>query len=130
RPDTEFSAFHHRMFTRVPAIQLTERAGWFGLGETMSAAFLYSKTLSKVVESISRLHFKNQIKDDALRAKLWPTYPVGCKRILFSSNYLPSLEQPNVDVITDGIESITPHGVRTKDGTEHEADVIIYGTGF
>jgi len=130
RLDTEFSAFHHKMFTRVPATQLAERGGWYGVTETMAVAFLYSKQLSKVVEGISRMHFKRQVKDEVLRAKLWPDYPVGCKRILFSSNYLPALEQPNVDIITGGIDAITETGLRTKDGVVHEADVIIYGTGF
>ena len=33
-------------------------------------------------------------------------------------------------MVTDGIQEITPDGVRTSDGELHEADVIIYGTGF
>jgi 4-hydroxyacetophenone monooxygenase len=35
-----------------------------------------------------------------------------------------------VHLVTDGIAEITPEGVRTSDGTLHEADVLIYGTGF
>ncbi len=31
---------------------------------------------------------------------------------------------------TTAIEAITPTGIRTADGVEHEVDVIIYGTGF
>ena len=32
--------------------------------------------------------------------------------------------------MTEGIDEITPTGVRTKDGVSHDVDVIIYGTGF
>ena len=130
RPDTEFSARHHAVFSRVPLTQRAERLGWFGITETMGVAFLYARPLSKAIEKVCRTHLKYQIKDKVLRAKLWPDYPVGCKRILFSSNYLPALTQPNVDVVTEGIDEITPTGVRTKDGVSHDVDVIIYGTGF
>jgi len=38
--------------------------------------------------------------------------------------------QPNVDLITEGIDRIEANGVRTKDGVLHEADVLICATGF
>lgn len=69
-------------------------------------------------------------KDPVLRAKLTPDYPMGCKRILFTNDYLPALAQHNVAVETGRITEITPNGVRTEDGVKHEADVLIYGTGF
>ncbi len=60
-----------------------------------------------------------------------PDYPFGSKRSVRDNGvYLAALARPNVDLITDGIEEITPKGIRTKDGKEHEVDVIIYGTGF
>ncbi|TSD94605.1 NAD(P)/FAD-dependent oxidoreductase [Skermania sp. ID1734] len=130
RPDTEFSPLHHRVFSALPVTQLTERLAWFGVTETMGVAFLYSKPLAKALTALSRRHMRKQVPDPELRAKLWPSYPVGCKRILFSSNYLPALTEPNVEVITDGISEITATGVRTNDGMLHEVDVIIYGTGF
>ncbi len=40
------------------------------------------------------------------------------------------MKRENVELITDAIDTITPAGVRTIDGTEREADVIIYATGF
>ena len=55
---------------------------------------------------------------------------MGCKRILFSSDYLPALTQPNVELVTEEITNITREGIATADGSEHPADVIIWGTGF
>lgn len=130
RPDTEFSAARRRLFERVPLTQGAERAGWYAAMELLGTAFLYAKPLAKFFETACRVNLRRQVKDPALRAKLWPDYPIGCKRLLFSSNYLPAVAQPNVDVVTDRIEAITPAGVRTADGREHEVDVIIYGTGF
>jgi cation diffusion facilitator CzcD-associated flavoprotein CzcO len=62
--------------------------------------------------------------------RVWPDHEFGCKRILFSSHYLPALQRSNVDVITEAIERITPTGILTADGTERAVDTIIWGTGF
>lgn len=63
--------------------------------------------------------------------KVVPDYPFGSKRSVRDNGvYLAALARPNVDLITTGIEEVTPKGIRTKDGKEHEVDVIVYGTGF
>jgi 4-hydroxyacetophenone monooxygenase len=60
-----------------------------------------------------------------------PNYPVGAKRIIRDNGVWPSaLKRDNVRLITDGIARITPTGIETADGTGHDVDVIIYGTGF
>jgi Domain of unknown function (DUF4873) len=35
-----------------------------------------------------------------------------------------------IQVITSPIDEVTPVGIRTSDGVHHDADVIVYGTGF
>jgi 4-hydroxyacetophenone monooxygenase len=50
--------------------------------------------------------------------------------VLDNGVWLGALKRPNVQLVTDRIERITPKGVVTADGTEHEVDVLIYGTGF
>ena len=63
--------------------------------------------------------------------KVVPDYPFGSKRSVRDNGvYLAALARPNVDLITTGIEEITPNGIRTADGALHEVDVIVYGTGF
>ncbi len=60
-----------------------------------------------------------------------PTYPLGGKRaVLDNGVWLGALKRPNVDLVTQAISKITPKGVVTADGVEHEVDVLIYGTGF
>jgi cation diffusion facilitator CzcD-associated flavoprotein CzcO len=55
---------------------------------------------------------------------------MGCKRVLFSNNWYPTLARPDVALVTDPIDRIVSRGVVTADGTTRPADVIIYGTGF
>jgi cation diffusion facilitator CzcD-associated flavoprotein CzcO len=131
RMDREFSKYHHKVFEKVPATLLAERGTWYGVTEGLSVAWVYSKTLTAVIKAASKRHMRKQAEEKpGLFEKIWPTYQIGCKRILFSSDYVPALAQPNVDLVTEGIAEITPTGVRTVDGTEHPADVIIWGTGF
>ena len=68
--------------------------------------------------------------DPELRAKLTPSYTIGCKRILPSNVYLPTLTKPNVELVTDGISEVRERSIVTADGTEHEVDTIVLGTGF
>lgn len=70
------------------------------------------------------------IKDDALRAKIVPDYEPLCKRLVIAPNYLKALQRPDVELLTDGIDRVESGGIRTKDGVLHEADVIVYCTGF
>jgi 4-hydroxyacetophenone monooxygenase len=66
-----------------------------------------------------------------LIAKCTPDYPPGAKRALIDDGkYLQTLLRDNVALHTESISEITPTGVRTADGVEHEVDVLIYGTGF
>jgi cation diffusion facilitator CzcD-associated flavoprotein CzcO len=49
---------------------------------------------------------------------------------LFSNDYYPAFNRPNVELITDAIERITPNGIVTADGVEREVDVIVCATGY
>jgi 4-hydroxyacetophenone monooxygenase len=69
--------------------------------------------------------------DPDLLQQVLPTYPPASKRIVLDNGAWPNtLKRDNVNLHTDSIAEITPNGVRTGDGREHEADVIIFGTGF
>jgi 4-hydroxyacetophenone monooxygenase len=60
-----------------------------------------------------------------------PTYPIGAKRLLRDNGVWPAaLQRDNVTLVTDDIVEITPSGIVTADGVEHDVDVIVYGTGF
>ena len=66
-----------------------------------------------------------------LRDKVMPTYPPGAKRMLRDNGIWPrTLKRDNVQLITTPIREITPTGIVTEDGTAHDVDVLIYGTGF
>jgi cation diffusion facilitator CzcD-associated flavoprotein CzcO len=73
---------------------------------------------------------RQQVKDPELRKKIWPNYQFGCKRVLFSSYFLESLNRPNVELITEHMDRFVPEGIVTKDGVTHKTVGIFLGTGF
>jgi cation diffusion facilitator CzcD-associated flavoprotein CzcO len=70
------------------------------------------------------------VEDDELRAKLTPDFPHGCKRPLISSEWYPTFNRDNVELVTDPIARITSDGIDTTDGTHRSFDTIILATGF
>ncbi len=70
------------------------------------------------------------VEDPEVRRKLTPTTPWGCLRPLFSNHYYPTFNRPNVELVTDAIERISPTGIVTADGIERDVDVIVFATGY
>ncbi|AIL62265.1 flavin-containing monooxygenase [Pseudomonas alkylphenolica] len=66
-----------------------------------------------------------------LRNVLIPDSPVGSKRIIRDNGtWISTLKRDNVSMIRQPIEAIRPTGICCIDGTVHEFDLIVYGTGF
>ena len=59
-----------------------------------------------------------------------PSDELGCKRLMLTDDWYPTLAKPNVELVTDRIAEVTPGGIRTEDGRERAADVLILATGF
>lgn len=72
----------------------------------------------------------DKVDDPDLRAKLVPDHPWACKRPLFSNDYYPAFNRPNLHLVTEGIECVKPHSIRTRDGEERAIDTLILATGF
>ncbi len=134
KPDQAYQSHHHRAFARFPALLTGERRFVFWLTERMNGALAGemrgSRAFLGTIRASWRLQVRRQVKDPTLRRRLVPDYPIGCKRVLFSNDWYPALDRAHVDVVTTSITGIEPGGVRTADGSLHEADVLIWGTGF
>jgi cation diffusion facilitator CzcD-associated flavoprotein CzcO len=130
KPDRPYSSWEMALQRRLPWLQRLDRSFQYLQHEVRGLAFISLPWLMKLFRSSFDRHLRRHISDPQLRAKLQPDYPMGCKRILISNDYLPALAQANVQVIDSGIEAMTASGIRTRDGQEHACDVLIYGTGF
>ncbi|MFL5896032.1 MAG: flavin-containing monooxygenase [Thermoleophilaceae bacterium] len=129
RPDRPLRRIERAVYRRIPAAQRAMRAAIY-LGRELYAIPLLRVRLSKAIAVLARRHLRRQVPDPGLRAKLTPDYAPGCKRILVSDDYLPSLTEPNVEVVCDGIAEVRERSIVSADGSEREVDTIILGTGF
>ncbi|MBS1614012.1 MAG: NAD(P)/FAD-dependent oxidoreductase [Bacteroidetes bacterium] len=130
KPDRKMRSWEMKLFKALPFTQSLFRGYLYWVHEAMAAGFVTNPAILRLAQGISKRHLKKAVKDEALRAKLTPTYTMGCKRILLSNNYYPALTRSNVQVLNNGIAEINTIGVKTIDGTQHDVDAIIYATGF
>ena len=90
--------------------------------------------INKVHCAVRKNWYQSQIKDKNLLEKLTPTFPLGCKRITPSDDYLATFNKPFVTLITDKIEGFSKDGIITLDQNEnrldHKLDVVVFATGF
>ncbi|MDA2814337.1 NAD(P)/FAD-dependent oxidoreductase [Nocardiopsis sp. RSe5-2] len=128
--DRDVTRLERWLFHNVPGAQQVFRKNIYWGRETYVLGFVKYPALMKGVAALAKAHLKRQVKDPELRAKLVPDFVPGCKRLLLSNDYYPSLDKPNVEVVTDGIKEIREKSVLAADGTEREVDTIIFGTGF
>lgn len=77
-----------------------------------------------------RLLLRAVVEDPATRRKLVPRYGILAKRPVISSAFLPALNNPNTNLITTPIQRITATGIRTTDGVDHPADLLVLATGY
>jgi cation diffusion facilitator CzcD-associated flavoprotein CzcO len=110
----------------VPRLQALRRAFVFHYCEALTAGIRHPRTLGRIGHARSAAFMRRQLRDHPeLRRQVWPDYPFGCKRVLFTSHFLPALARENVTLVTDPIEPLTDHAING-----HEIDCIIYATGF
>jgi cation diffusion facilitator CzcD-associated flavoprotein CzcO len=129
RTDIAFGPRLRKAFARWPWLRKSLRGGIFLLLEVLSSALLHRR-LAFWARALARRHLRVQVADPALRARLTPDYPIGCKRVLISSDYYPALQLPQVELIDTPIAAVEAAGLRLQDGRRIDADVLIFGTGF
>jgi cation diffusion facilitator CzcD-associated flavoprotein CzcO len=129
--DFAYSERTKRLLERAPALQRLDRAANFAFHELGALAMTTERPrLRALFRAIARHQINRTIKDPELRRKVTPRDEIGCKRVMLTDDWYPTLTQPNVELVVDRIEQVTPAGVRTADGRERPADVLVLATGF
>jgi len=130
RPDFPIGEKWKRRFRRIPGVMWAFRQLIFWRQELRVFGFLGNRFVREQAQKIARRHLETQVPDPMLRAALAPNYQLGCKRVLVSDDFYPSLSRSNVELITDAIAEVREDSIVTRDGAERPIDVLIYGTGF
>ncbi|CAE7479905.1 unnamed protein product, partial [Symbiodinium pilosum] len=134
-PERFYSESLKWTYRNIPLARAAYRASlYWKLEASMILYGVFDKSddfRSKAVRYHFRSFMAQQLKDrKELRKKVIPSYPVGCKRICKSDDYLQSLTRPNVEVVVAGLSEVKEDGVLDTNGAKHQADIILFGTGF
>ncbi|KUI29447.1 4-hydroxyacetophenone monooxygenase [Mycobacterium sp. IS-1742] len=130
RFDRPFTRVEKWAFRNVPGFLKVARAGIYAGREVQVVGLAKNPNLMKGFELLSRMKIRTEIKDPALRRKVTPNFRIGCKRMLISNDWYPTLDRDHVDLVTDGIQEIDGRRVVATDGTAREVDAIVVATGF
>jgi cation diffusion facilitator CzcD-associated flavoprotein CzcO len=131
RRDRRVSGLRKAAYRRLPVLQRLSRLRIYLVFESLLGVFVGGGPRRRAaVRSAALAHLRAQVPDEVLRAKLTPDYEPGCKRLLLSDDYYPSLLRPNVELVDSPVASFTAHEVVGQDGIARPVDVVIMGTGF
>ncbi len=127
KEDTPWTAEQLEYFKAHPEEVAASRQAIF---DRVDPLISFSKAEMLQLSTEAGLRNLEAVEDPELRRKLTPTGPYGCQRPLVSNDYYPTFNRPNVELVTEPIDRITPRGVTTIDGVEHEFDTLVIATGF
>ena len=130
RWDRPYGAVQRWAYRYVPGLQRLSRWRVYWFNELVGMGFMGSKWVQSILKRLSAYHLQTQVAAPGLRAVLTPDFNPGCKRLLISNTWFPTLQRTNVQLVTQGVSRIAPEGVVGADGTLYPCDVIIWGTGF
>ncbi len=130
KPDRPYRAAEHTVYERLPLVRKADRLRTFLTGEVLTSGFVLSPKMLAIPMRLWHRQLNEQVADPDLRGKCVPNYLMGCKRVLFSNDWYPTLARSNVELVTDPIGRLAAGGVIGADETFRPADVVVYGTGF
>ncbi len=130
KTDREYPEWERYIFERFPARVAAARAGFFGFFEAGTYGFTGTSWVLKPFRKVADAYRASELQDPELRARATPQYVIGCKRVLFTSDWYSTLRRPNVEILNGAVQRVTPTGVVGADSVERKADTIIWGTGF
>jgi cation diffusion facilitator CzcD-associated flavoprotein CzcO len=136
KTDRDYPERVKRLHRRFPILPRMWRRGWQLWFETLVPVFTrpdsFTGRLNQALyKTMSQANRFVQLRGDR---RLWkgttPDTPVGCKRLLITSDWFPTMRRDNVELVTYAITEVTEDGVVDAHGRRHPADVIVFGTGF
>jgi cation diffusion facilitator CzcD-associated flavoprotein CzcO len=130
RRDRDYTRIEKFGFRHVPGFQKAYRTGIYWGRECFVPGFTVNPKLAAPARKLALKNIEDGISDPELRKAVTPDFAIGCKRILISNDYYPTLDSEHVDLVTDGIAKVTPSGIVTNDGTVRDVDAIVVATGF
>ena len=127
-----FSTLRQFIYYYIPWIQKLVRTIQYYFNDSIVLGSRYqSLNINQSLQLLSIDYMYTQTYNNILlQQKLIPNYTIGCKRILLSDTYYNTIQQPNVQLVTDNVKQFTSNSIITNNNNQYDIDVVIYCTGF
>ncbi len=130
RGNHSYSAVDRRGWTEHPERLASLRQDLFTDGEARFASRSGDPAAAHAARHIAIEHLHSQITDPALRELLTPAYDFGCKRVLLSDDFYPTLQRPTVALEPTALAAVDGPTLIADSDRQYQADVLIFATGF
>lgn len=130
RHNTTYTDEQKATFAKTPATARDFREFLFWSNESRFLQRMMVPQHLAEVERVASDHRESQITDPELLAKITPNYTIGCKRILLSNTWYPTLNRDHVELVNRAFSGFSETGILDASGEEHEIDCVIFCSGF
>ncbi|MBJ7336623.1 NAD(P)/FAD-dependent oxidoreductase [Mycolicibacterium sp.] len=130
KPDREYTEREKWVFAHVPFAKKIHRTRMWLRSESNISVIEHGSDKTAEFRTIATTMLENTVADPELRRRLTPDTPLGCKRLVFSSDFIPALTQPHVEVVSSPAHTLRRRSLVTADGRELDVDVVVCATGY
>jgi cyclohexanone monooxygenase len=130
KPDRPYTARERWVFERIPFAKKLYRTRLWLRSEANISVIEHGSEKTQEFTAIAQRLLEKSVPDQRLRRALTPDHPMGCKRLVFSSDYLAALSQPQVEVLSSPARYLRERSLVMQDGTERDVDVVVCATGY
>ncbi|MEO3757349.1 NAD(P)/FAD-dependent oxidoreductase [Mycobacterium sp. B14F4] len=130
KPDRPYTEREKWVFRNVPLAKKIYRTRLWLRSESNISVIEHGSDKTQEFKGIALRVLEATVPDEELRRKLTPDHPFGCKRLVFATDYLQTLTQPHVEVISSPAKSLRARSLVTADGTVLDVDAVLCATGY
>ena len=130
KPDRAYTDREKWLFAHVPLAKRIYRTRLWLRSESNISVIENGSDKTQEFKGIALRTLDAAISDADLRRRLTPEHPFGCKRLVFATDYLQTLDQPHVEVISSPARALRSRSLVAADGTELDVDVVLCATGY
>jgi cyclohexanone monooxygenase len=130
KPDREYTESEKWVFAHVPFAMKIHRTRMWLRSESNISVIEHGSDKTAEFRAIATTMLEHTVADPGLRKRLTPETPLGCKRLVFSSDFIPALTQPHVEVVSSPARALRTRSLVTEDGRELDVDVVVCATGY
>ncbi len=130
KPDRSYTEREKWAFAHIPFAKKFYRTRLWLRSESNISVIENGSDKTQEFKAIALKVLESHVSDEQLRHKLTPAHPLGCKRLVFASDFIPTLTRPNVEVVSSPARALRARSLVTEDGSELPVDVVVCATGY